>query len=149
MNQELEVSLRLFLLSREAVTDELGVGHASARIRPDAFDESDDYPAIVIQVDNEAGENDLEGQAGLHFAKVMIICRAEEKQDSRRLAEAVRTNRTDPGTGLAGYSGLAGTNYIGAVHEDTTTSIAFADDGSDKKYYDTNCDYTISFQKSI
>ena len=49
-----------------------------------------------------------------------------------------------PGTGLAGYHGLAGNQIIDGVLEDVQTSFSASGDGSDQGYYDTNMSFTVS-----
>ncbi len=147
---ELEADLRAYLLTLTPVTALVGTG-ATARIRPDRLHESDDrtQPAVIIEVDSEDPENDLMGVGGLVYASVNLRCRALEKEDSRSLAEAIRLNGTDPGTGLAGFSGTAGSMSIDAVLENTSTSFVKDDDGSDQGFYDTNCLYEISHSEVI
>jgi len=72
----------------------------------DEWFRSNETPAVVFEIDAERPQNSLDGRGGLVFADVNVICRAETRAKSRELAEAVRVNGTDPGTGLAGYSGV-------------------------------------------
>lgn len=148
MAAEIEESLRTYLLTLEAVTALVGTGD-SARIRPDRLHQDEDLPAVVIEVDYEDHLNDLDGKGGLVYADVNVKCRAETKAVSRQLAEAIRTNDTDPGTGLAGYTGTAGDQTIGAVLEDETTGFRPAGDGSDRGYYDTDMSFMISYNEDV
>ncbi len=145
---EIEAALRALLLTYSGVTDLVGTGGA-ARIRPDRLHEGDDeeQPAVIIEVLDEDPENDLMGIGGLVYADVTIKCRAREKEDSRALAEAIRLNGTDPGTGLAGFEGTAGTLPIGAVLHRVSTKFIKDDDGSDEGFYDTDCLYEISYSE--
>jgi len=148
MAQELEESLRTLLKTFDAVTALVG-GATAPRIRPDRLDESDTLPAIIIEVDDEEQLNDLSGTGGLVRAPVNLVCRAATKAAARLLARAVRTNNTDPGTGLAGYSGAAGEQTIHAVLDDETPSYTPAGDGRDDGHYDVNLDFTIMFNEPI
>lgn len=146
MAETIEHSLRDLLLTLSAVTDIVGTG-GSARIRPDRLGQQDTRPGIMVEVDLEEPQNSLDGKGGLVYARVTISCRAVTKAVSRTLAEAVRTNNTDPGTGLAGYHGVAGSQEIDAVLEDTITSFNSKDDGSDEGWYDTDALYVVSFHE--
>jgi len=145
----IESDLRTYLLTLSSVTDKVGTG-GDARIRPDRLHESDDesLQAIIIEANVDDPMNTLDGKGGLVYADVTLRCRATEKEDARSLAEAVRTNETDPGTGLAGYTGTAGSSTIGAVLEDTRTTFTMKDDGSDNGWYDVLANYVISFSET-
>jgi len=147
MAEELEESLRTFLKTLDAVTALVG-GATAPRIRPDKLDEGDVLPAIIIEVDDEDEQNTLDGLGGLVVADVNVKCRAGTKKVSRQLARAVRVNGTDPGTGLAGYSGVAGDQTIHAVLEGKTTSYTPSGDGSDEGHYDTDMSFTICFNEA-
>jgi len=147
MAAEIEESLRTLLKTFDAVTALLG-GATNPRIRPDRLDEGDTLPAIIIEVDDEEQLNDLSGVGGLVRADVNVKCRAATKKGARLLAWAVRTNNTDPGTGLAGYSGEAGDQTIHAVLDDETPSYTPAGDGRDDGHYDVDMDFTIMFNET-
>jgi len=60
----------------------------------------------------------------------------------------VRTNETDPGTGLAGYNGtVSGTEYD-AVLDDEQTAFTPAADGSDKGYYEIFSNYVMTWAET-
>lgn len=148
-----EVNLRTLLLTFSGVTALTGTGD-SARIRPDRLHQRDTIPAtgggVIIEVDNEVPQNDIDGKGGLVYADVNIICRAREKAIARTLAEAIRTNDTDPGTGLAGYSDTpVGGSQIDAVLEDVQTNFIPEAEGSDKGWYDVYNNYTVSFAEVV
>jgi hypothetical protein len=141
----IEAALRTFLLTLDAVTAWVGTGD-TARIRPDKLEEDDDETEehVILEVDNEEPQNDLTGKGGLVYADLTVRCRAATKSAARALAEAVRTNNTDPGTGLAGYHGTAGGLTFDAVLEDQVVSFTPAGEGSDRGYYDVHCNYKLS-----
>lgn len=148
-----EDNLRTLLLAFSGVTALTGAGDA-ARIRPDRLHQDDTIPAVgggvIIEVDNEVPENSLDGLGGLVYADVNIVCRARQKAIARTLAEAIRTNDTDPGTGLAGYTGTpVGGSQIDAVLEDTSTVFIPEAEGSDEGWYDVFCSYTVSFAEVV
>lgn len=123
------------LKSLDAVTAIVGAGDA-ARIRPDGFQKRDGEigrAAILIEVDRQEHLNDLQGRGGLVVGEVTITCRAATRAASDALAEAVRTNGTDPGTGLAGYA----STLLDLVVEDHVKSWVPKGDGSEDGWYDT------------
>jgi hypothetical protein len=144
-----EANLRTLLLTFSGVTTLVGTGDA-ARIRPDRLhQDADKIPVgkggVIIEVDNEAPLNDLSGVGGRVYADVNLKCRAASKAVARALAESIRSNDTDPGTGLAGYNGTPDADEIDAVLEDMTTSFTPAGDGSDQGYYDVDCSYSVTY----
>lgn len=145
-----EADLRTYLLTLGTVTALVGTG-ASARIRPDRLQQSDDekQPAIIIEVDDEVPLNTLDGKGGRRYADVTLRCRARQKQQSRALSEAVRLNGTDPGTGLAGYSGTMGSGTYDAWLDDEQTSFTPDLEGGDQGYYEVFSNYKITFAEVI
>lgn len=148
MAAEVEESLRVLLLTLTPVTAIVGTG-ASARIRPDRLHQGDTLPAIIVEIDNENHRNTLAGTGGLVYADVTLTCRADTKAASRALAEAVRLNGTDPGTGFAGYSGTVNGQDLDIVLDDEVATFIRADDGSDQGYYDVLQSYEVSFTEVI
>lgn len=144
----IETTLVTFLKTLGTVTAIVGSGD-DALIRPDRLEESDSPPAIIIEVDADSPANSLDGKGGLVYSDVNIICRAREKVDARALAEAVRLNGTDPGTGLAGYHGTVGGVQFDAVLEDMVPSFTPADDASQRGWFDVNCSYEVSFLETV
>lgn len=136
----LEGDIRAALLDMSAVTALVGTGD-SARIRPYKLYKDDDKSEehIIIEVDDEEKANDLSGVGGLEFATVTIDCRAITAAQADALAEAVRVNGADPGTGLAGYSGAA----FDAVLESQAKSIIPFDDASNRTWYVVAQEYTV------
>jgi hypothetical protein len=144
-----EADIRTLLLTLSAVTDLVGTGDA-ARIRPDKLDQADDdsLQAIIVEVDSEEPALGLDGKGGRVYADVTLRCRARQKSQARAVADAVRTNGTDPGTGLAGYNGTVNGHTLDAWLEDTQTSFTPADDGSDEGFYDVFCSYRLTFEET-
>lgn len=134
---DIEKEIRVALLGMSAVT-----ALVADRIWPDYF-HSTTLPSIVIEVDNENRENDIaEGKGGLVFADVNLICRGATRLASRTLSEAVRTNNTDPGTGLAGHTGT-----FDAVLDDIVISNTPKSEGSNDYWYDSNMSFTVSWSE--
>jgi hypothetical protein len=146
----IEESLATYLLTLSALTGISGIGTGnSAPIRPDRLAEEDGDIGVIIEVDNENKLNDLTGRGGRVMANVNLVCRAPTKKVSRQIAEAIRLNDTDPGTGLAGFGGTVGGLTFDAWLEDTVTSFIKDDDGSDQGFYDTNCSYMVTYAEVI
>jgi hypothetical protein len=126
----LEADIRTALAAMTAVTAIVGTGN-SARIRTDRLHEGDELPAVLVEVDTEEKVNDLSGKGGASFCGVTVTCLALMRETARALAEAVRVNGTNPGTGLAGYSGSA----FHCTLESITTGFVPLEDGSDEGWY--------------
>ncbi len=144
-----EANLRTLLLTFSGVTDLVGTGDA-ARIRPARLhQDKDKIPkdkgGVIIEVDSEDPLNDLDGVGGRVYADVNIKCRAATNEVARTLAESIRRNDTNPGTGLAGYSGTVNATVIDAVLEDTTPSFTPAGEGNDQGYFDVDCSYNVTY----
>lgn len=143
-----EEALRELLISFEAVAALTAVGTTGDYlIRPDRLEQDDDetQPHVVIEVDREDPQNDLTGKGGLVYAEVTIRCRDRTKAGARALAEAIRRNDTDPGTGLAGYHGTISGFSLDAVLEDTQIAFVPETDGSSRGWWDVFQSYMVSF----
>lgn len=137
---ELVTVLRTF----SAVTAVVGTGTA-ARIRPARFRRVETLPAIAIEILSNDPQNTLDGKGGLNFATVAITCRAVEPDDAMSLAQKIRTNSTNPGTGLAGYSG----SPLDAVcTSDPVVGFTYADDSSDQGWWDAVSEYDLIFTET-
>lgn len=123
--------IRAALAGMTAVTAIVGDGSA-ARIRPDRPYQGESPPLIIVEIDSEDIENDLTGRADRVQFTATITCRDSSRSRARQLAEAVRTNGTDPGTGLAGYSGT-----FDAWLESIDDANAWRGTGGDEAFYDT------------
>lgn len=141
--------LRTLLLSLSAVTDLVGSGSA-ARIRPGNLSEDDNEASIVLNIERLSRENDLEAEAGLVTADVAIDCYSKDVIEAWNLAEAVRTNNADPGTGLAGFDGTAGGTQIDASYkQDDQHESIFLLDGSDEVWHVVTARYLIQFNETV
>lgn len=135
----LEEALRTYLLTLSTVTA------ITTTIRPDELAEADTLPAILIELEEELDENDLDGHGGLIYATVIISAISNTKSQARALSEAIKLNGTNPGTGLAGYSGLAGSLKIDAVHNSRSSGYVPEEDGTDSGLHSVDSIYSISF----
>lgn len=136
--------LRDFLLTRTAVT-----AIAGQRIRPGALAQRDALPGIVLRVETQERMNDLSGEGGLVDAEVTVLAVSEDAVEAWRLAEAVRTNDTDPGTGLAGYTGAAGEGLLDScVLESDEYDVVEKKEGSDEYWHIVASRYRVMFSES-
>jgi hypothetical protein len=145
----LEGDIRTALLAMSAVTAYTGSNTTTARIRPYKLDPTDDPTEehIVIEVDSKNDENDLEGEGGLPLCEVNISCRAMTRTLVNALAEAVRVNGTDPGTGLAGYGG-ASTAFHSWLVGRTETTLRW-DDKSGRKWHSVEMDFRMQYSETV
>ena len=142
----IDEKIRTALLAMASVTARTGTGSA-ARIRTDNLEPRDQVTAtqdaIIIQVDSETPLNDLSGKGGRRMSSVVLVCRGVSRNRARALAEAVRVNGTNPGTGLAGYSGT-----FDAWLEDIVASKTPREDGSKNFWYDVNLDFQMTEEET-
>ena len=145
----LEGDIRTALLAMNAVTAYTGSGATTARIRPYKLDPTDNPKEehIIIEVDSKNDENWLEGKSGLPLCEVNISCRAMTRALANALAEAVRVNGTDPGTGLAGYGG-SGTEFHSWLVSRTETTVRW-DDKSERKWHSVEMDFRMQYSEVV
>lgn len=136
--------LRAFLLTLSAVTDVVG----STKVRPDVAEQDDEPPYIVIQTRRIDHANSLDGLGGLAKATIEIHCVSLSAVERWEMVEDVRINDTNPGTGLAGYSGTAGTREIEAHLTDTVSGFNPATDGSEKDVYYCVSTYIVEYAEA-
>ncbi len=151
MASEVVQSLCAKLLTMTAVTDLVGTGN-DARIESELAQDVS-VPAngtIVVELDSTNPSNDLGGLGGLDYHDVNILVRAPTPAAATALAEAIRRNGTDPGTGLAGYSGTPIDTKIDATLEGTTgpTKITRGD-GSARPWWDINMSFEVSHNEVV
>jgi hypothetical protein len=145
----IEADLRTALLSFSAVTALVGTSY-SARIRPYRLQQDDAGTSehIIIEVDSVEHLNTLDGLGGRVYADVTLRCIAPTLARANTLAEAVRTNNTNPGTGLAGYSGTVNGHQFDAVLMDESVNFVLSDDGRDEGYYSVLAGYNVTIEES-
>lgn len=141
----IEADIRTLLLTFNAVTALVGTSY-SARIRPYRLQQDDDETSehIVIEVDNVDHLNTLDGLGGRVYADVTLRCIAPTLTRANALAEAVRVNGTNPGTGMAGYTGTVNGHTFDSVLENETANFVPSDDARDEGYYSVLCSYTVT-----
>ena len=140
----IEEYLRQLLLTFSAVTALVGT-----RIRPDTLGQQDSLPAIIVDVREIVPQNTLDGEGGLARATVHIEAVSTLKAEARAVMEAVRVNGTEPGTGLAGFSGAAGDGSIdAAVLDATQMEYRPFEEGGDSGWHIVRGVYSIWYQET-
>ena len=141
----IEDALRAQLLTLTAVTA------LTTTIRTDTLAQQDALagPAVLIAVDEETPENTLDGLGGLVEAKITISAVSSQRSQARALAEAIRTNGTTPGTGLAGFTGTTAGMFIdAAILERRQSGYIPEEDGSDSGLYSVDSHYLIQYTET-
>lgn len=122
------------------------------RIFANDIDQGEILPAICIVITDEGlidgeGGVDLSGQGTLFDADVSIVCFARTLSEARDLAELVRDNNTDPGTGLNGFDGDAGGGEFFAVHTGSETGEEPPPSGEGSGRYFVAAGYYAQFNR--
>lgn len=143
MALDAKTDIRSFLLTLPALTAIVG-----SRIRPDQRDESDgDQPAVIIEIADGQQFNDLQANGGLVQLDVIFRCLSHDVTESEAIGEAIRTNNTNPGTGLDGYEGIAGLGYIQSANRQSFNSDAvFDEEGQPTGEHEHSAFYSIWHQ---
>jgi len=137
--------IRSLLLTFSAVTD-LVVD----RIRPDQRDPGDvDQAAIVIEVTDGEQFNDLSGEGGLCRLEVLFRCVSPDAIEASALGEALRLNGTDPGTGLDGWNGVAGSGHLQANRISFSEDAVFDEDGEPTGEHEHAAVYSVWHQTLV
>ena len=104
---------------------------------------------VIISSQEEEHQVSLEGLGGGVSAKASVYAVAETFEAAWSLAETIRLNGTNPGTGLAGFKGTVAGLAIQMISVDKTTKgfIAY-EDGGDEGYYSVARHLTVDFTES-
>lgn len=141
---KIEEAIRLMLLDLDAVTA------LTATIRPHELIQSDRLPAIIVTVESRKPQNDLSGKGGLVNAMVYVSAMSSRESLAVDISEAVRVNGTDPGTGLAGFTGTAGTLPIkSAMLIDRPIKYYAYEDGKDGGFFSCDSIYDVWYNETI
>ena len=139
----IEESVRLRLIAKSAVSALVG-----ERIRPYKPAQTDVLPFVIIRSNSEVNVNTLDYRGGLVQADISVVAAAETIAGARALATAIRTNNTDPGTGLAGDSwDQADVTVQACLLERTEMDFIPYEEGSDEGYYVADAHYKIDFEE--
>ena len=105
--------------------------------------------AVIVESPEETHQNDLDGRGGGISAQASVEAVAEVFDDAWNLAEILRTNNANPGTGLAGYTGTVAGSWVQRISVDTTRKgFVPYEDGSDEGYYYVRHELTVDFSET-
>lgn len=143
----IEEAVAAQLLTMSAVTA------ITSTIRPDDMLMSDlprgDGAAAVLIGDlQEHFENDIDGTCSLVAARLTIAAVCRNKARARALSEAIRTNGTDPGTGLAGANVTTGDLPFMAMLEERSAGMVWDQDGGDTGIHSVDSVYYLTFNET-
>lgn len=142
-----EDALRSFIIGLSAFAAQTPV----PAVRTDRAMQKDTLPFVIIGFDRETPYTSFEGTGGLvnSFARIRVC--ASSRESTRAIAEIIRTNNANPGTGLAGYTGtpLAGVTFAAAMHDHDEFDFVFFMDESDEGYYVQDCIYQIQRTETV
>jgi len=134
--------IRSLLLLMSDLTDVVG-----SRIRregPEAADEND--PVVILELPDGEQINTL-ADGGFCFADLVVRCRSTDIVEADAMAETVRTNNTDPSTGLDCFRGTAGNAaVIQCERTQFGTTELQDDDGDDSGVFESWAVYSIHYE---
>jgi hypothetical protein len=134
---------------RDYLLDLAAVSAITTTIRTDKLDQNRDNlkttPAIVIAVEEEEFENTLDGRCDMVTCTIAIGAVSTSRVTARNLAEMIRTNNTNPGTGLAGAHVTSGALPFSAVLMSRSTGFVPNEDGSDSGIFSSESKYYVVF----
>lgn len=141
----IEEAIRAKLLTMSAVTA------ITSTIRADELMQSDVKPgeaAILISVDNIHYENTLDGKCNMAEARITVSSVSGKRSQARALGEAIRTNGTNPGTGLAGCTVTTGDLPFQLMLMDDSIGYVANGDGSDSGLHSMDSEYFATFNET-
>lgn len=142
MTVMVEDALRAYLLTLGAVTS------LTTTIRPDELMQGDVTPgtsAIVIEISEVAPAGLLSARTTLVFATITVHAIAEKKTAARALGEAIKTNLTNPGTGLDFCHVITGLLPFDATWERSDVGYYPRSDGTETGLFSEAAVYSVSY----
>ena len=132
--------LRLFLLSKTAITDLIG-----QRIYADILPQNATLPAVAYSKISTRHDYTLSRFAGLAHCRIQFDCFATTRASANEIAEAIRAS------GIVGTKGETyGVNIRGArVEEGQRNEIEYSRENSDDHRYVTSLDLEIDYSETI
>lgn len=138
----IEEAIRARLLTMTAVT---GITRV---IRPRVLMQNEKRPAIMIGVNQKNYENTLDGRCDMASASVSIFAISNKWEEADQLAEAIRTNGTDPGTGLGPCRVTTGPLQYQMMLTEQNVGFEPFDDGSELGDHFVESVYEMMFYQS-
>lgn len=144
MSTEIERAVRDYLLTLDAVTEKV----TAAAIKPDELLQTDPLVSISIEVIEKNYDNDLSGTASLAGAIVVVTSSSTDKAEAQRIADAIQTNDTDPGTGMAGCTVTTGFLPFQAMLIKQTFDRLLMPTGGNVSRRIVDSQYTLTFNQT-
>ena len=144
----IEEAIRTRLLAQNAVSA------LTTTIRVDQLDQKDRpdvpaTPAILLSIDEETfDDQNISGTTDLVTATVTISAISCSKTLARSLAEAIRSNGTNPGTGLQGCKIRTGGMDYDMMLEKRVSGYIANQDGSDSGLYSVDSMFTVKYYQT-
>lgn len=142
---KIEEAIKAQLVTYAAIT---AAGCPVGSIRADELMQTDASPGITIEVVEETFDNDISGTTSLAGAKVIVSASSGNKAQARAIADAIQTNGTDPGTGLAGCTVLTGALPFQAMLPRRTFDRIPIPNGGNTSRYIVDSLYTLTFNQT-
>jgi len=137
---EVTEAIRLFMLSKSAITDLIG-----SRIYADITPQSATLPAVAVSKISTRHDYTLSTFAGLAHSRLQFDCYASTRSVSNEIAEQLRIS------GIVGTKGVTfGCNVRGArVESGQRNEIDYSQENSDDHRYVTSLDFEIDYSEDI
>ena len=139
----IEEAIRQKLLSMDAVTA------ITTTFRPIELMQTDRGPTISIHVFEKNYTNDISGRCSLVDVRAVVSASSGNKAQAEALAEAIRVNGTDPGTGLAGCTVTTGGLPFQAMLIKDELEYVANQDGSNSGRYMVDSIYVLTFEETM
>lgn len=144
MSTEIERAVRDFILTLDAVTAMV----PATSIKPDELLQTDPLVSIAIEVIEKNYDNDLSGTASLVGAVVVVTSSSTDKSEAQQIADAIQTNGTDPGTGMAGCTVTTGFLPFQAMLMKQTFDRLLLPAGANVSRRIVDSQYTLTFNQT-
>jgi hypothetical protein len=133
-------AVRLFMLSKPAITDLIG-----SRIYADIVPQNAPLPSVAMSKVSTRHDHTLSNFAGMAHCRVQFDCYASTRAVANEVAELLRVS------GLVATKGVTfGCNIRGArVESGQRNEIDYSDESSDDHRYVTSFDFEIDYKEEV
>lgn len=143
----IEEAIRTQLLAQSAVTAITTTIRADELLQTDIPARSGAL-AILIGGVKEKFNNFIDGTCDLVEVTVIVSALGRNKAAARALSEAIRTNGTNPGTGLAGIRVTTGDLPFMARLEERSHDLVLDEDGGETGIHTWDSVYTATYHET-
>jgi hypothetical protein len=142
-NTDILTQIRSLLLLFDPVTNIV-----DDRIRPNGFHSTDENePALMLELIDGNQINPLDRTAVIVDGVLQITVRSPSATQAAEIAESIRTQGTNPSTGLDGYTGSAGSGFlVSAERVSFSTGKEVDEDGDETSNFISLQVYQILFK---